>query len=245
VPTPLAPDLASVASVVRARRTARRAAASGADGAFLVTIDGAVSVGKSTTAALLGDLLEVPPEALDVRIVSTDGFLFPNRVLEARGLLMRKGFPESYDHDALDSFVHAARDGATELRVPVYSHETYDVLDDDEVFPPPEVLVLEGLHTGRLAGTGAVDLSVYVDADVDDVERWYVERFVELSASPVGFYASFASWSVDRLEAFARGVWESINEPNVVDHVLPNRDRVDVVITKGPDHAVTAVTLRD
>jgi type I pantothenate kinase len=209
----------------------------------LVTIDGAVSVGKSTTAALLAQLLELPPDALDVRVASTDGFLLPNRVLDARGLAMRKGFPESYDHDALDSFVRAARAGAPELRMPVYSHEIYDVLDETEVFAPPQVLVLEGLHTSRL--TGSVDLTVFVDAAEHDVERWYVERFVELSSAGTGFYAPFAAWPEARLVGFARSVWASINGPNLVENILPNRDRADVVIAKGPDHAVTAVTLRD
>jgi type I pantothenate kinase len=129
--------------------------------------------------------------------------------------------------------------------VPVYSHETYDVLDEHHVFAPPQVLVLEGLHTARLAGTGTVDLTMYVDADAADIERWFVERFLELTESPTGFYAAFAGWPGDSLEEFARGVWETINGPNLTENILPNRERVDLVITKGPDHAVTAVTLRD
>jgi type I pantothenate kinase len=245
VTTVLPPEMASVATVVRDRRGERAPADASHDGAFLVTIDGAVAVGKSTTAALLAELLELPPDVLAVRIVSTDGFLLPNRVLDARGLSMRKGFPESYDHDALEAFVRAVQAGDAELRVPMYSHETYDVLDEHEVFAPPRVLVLEGLHTTRLAGTGAVDLTIYVDADADDIERWYVERFLELTESPEGFYTAFAGWDGDSLEEFARGVWATINGPNLVEHILPNRERVDVVVTKGPDHAVTAVTLRD
>jgi type I pantothenate kinase len=137
------------------------------------------------------------------------------------------------------------RAGDPELRVPVYSHETYDVLDEPDAFARPQVLVLEGLHTARLAGTGSVDLTTYVDADVDDVARWYVERFLELTASPVGFYTAFAGWSLDRREDLARSTWAAINAPNLVENILPNRVLVDVVITKGPDHAVTAVTLRD
>ena len=241
MPTPLAPDLASVASVVRARRTARRAAASCADGAFLVTIDGAVSVGKSTTAALLGDLLEVPPEALDVRIVSTDGFLFPNRVLEARGLLMRKGFPESYDHDALDSFVHSARDGATELRVPVYSHETYDVLDEHDVLGPDDVVILEGLHLVALSD--AIDFSVYIDADEADIEKWFVERFFHLRTSNA-FYRQFAGLSDDAAAAFARDVWSSINGVNLRENILPSRDHADAVLEKDHDHTVRRLVVK-
>jgi len=244
----LAPDLSSVSELVRARRAAaiREAAladGAGPSGAYIVTIDGAVSVGKSTTAALLAHQLGGRPDPLDVRVVSSDGFLYPNAVLDARGLATRKGFPETYDDAALDAFVRAARTGVAELRAPRYSHETYDVLDDLDVFAAPQVLVVEGLHTARLAEL--VDLAVYVDADIDDVERWFVERFVELSAAPTGFYAAFAGWSRPRLEAFAHEVWASTNGPNLVDHILPNRDRVDVVVTKGPDHTVAAVTLRD
>ena len=244
----LVPDLSSVSELVRRRRDAALRQGALEDcteqlGAYIVTIDGAVSVGKSTTAALLADELGGPPDSLDVRVVSSDGFLYPNRVLDARGLTTRKGFPETYDDAALDAFVHAARAGAAELSAPRYSHETYDVLDDLDVFAAPQVLVLEGLHTARLAGL--VDLAVYVDADVDDVERWFVERFVELSATPTGFYTAFAGWPRPRLEAFAHEVWASTNGPNLVDHILPNRDRVDVVVTKGADHRIAAVTLRD
>jgi len=239
----LVPDLSSVSELVRARRATAIPNAADVSGAYIVTIDGAVSVGKSTTAALLSDQLGGPPDALDVRVVSSDGFLYPNAVLDARGLATRKGFPETYDDAALDAFVRAARNGVAELRAPRYSHETYDVLDDLDVFAAPQVLVLEGLHTARL--TDLVDLAVYVDADVDDVERWFVQRFVELSATPTGFYVAFAGWPRSRLEAFAHEVWASTNGPNLVDHILPNRDRVDVVVTKGADHTIAAVTLRD
>ena len=191
------PSLATLTDLVRTRR----AAALGG-GAFVVTIDGAVSVGKSTTAALIAEVLGTPPDPLAVRVVSTDGFLLPNRVLEARGLFMRKGFPESYDHDAIEAFVDSVRAGAPEVHVPVYSHETYDVLDVPEVFAAPEVLVLEGLHTARLAGR--VDLCVYVDADESDILRWYTERFVELAEAGAGFYAQFTSMPEPALVAFAR-----------------------------------------
>lgn len=233
----VAPELSSVAGVVRTRRARVE------PGAALVAIDGAVSVGKSTTAALLAELLEVPPDALDVRVVSTDGFLYPNRVLDAHGLTMRKGFPESYDHDALASFVTTVRAGAPELRVPVYSHETYDVLGEPQIFPSPQVLVLEGVHTMLLADT--VDLAVYVDATEADIERWYVERFVELAANGTGFYARFSSWPEPQLVDFAHDVWDQINGPNLHEFILPGRERADVVITKGPDHGVVDVTLRE
>ena len=212
-------------------------------GATLVVIDGAVSVGKSTTAAMLADLLDVPPDALDVRVVSTDGFLYPNQILDTRGLTMRKGFPESYDHDALAALVASVRAGAPELRVPIYSHETYDVLDERQVFACPQVLVLEGVHTMLLADT--VDLTVYVDAAEADIQRWYAERFVELAARGAGFYAQFSLWPESQVLDFAHGVWDSINGPNLHEFILPGRDRADVVVTKGPDHGVVDVTLRE
>jgi type I pantothenate kinase len=237
VPSSVAPELSSVADIVRARRARLER------DALLVVIDGAVSVGKSTTAAMLADLLDGPPDPLEVRVVSTDGFLFPNRILDARGLTMRKGFPESYDHDALAALVTTVRAGGPELGVPVYSHETYDVLDELQVFACPQVLVLEGVHTMLLADT--VDLTVYVDAAEADIQRWFAERFVELAAAGTGFYAQFSSWPEAQLLDFARGVWDSINGPNLHEFILPGRDRADVVVTKGPDHGLVAVTLRD
>ena len=233
------PSLAAVTDLVRVRRGALAAR----DGSCVVAIDGAVSVGKSTTADLIAGMLRAPSDPLTVRVVSTDGFLYPNRVLEARGLVMRKGFPESYDHDALEALVASVRSGAPELRVPVYSHETYDVLDEPEVFATPDVLVIEGLHTMRLAGR--VDLSVYVDADEVDIERWYTERFVELVEAGAGFYAQFSSMPEPQIVAFAHEVWSEINAPNLHEFILPNRERAEVVVEKGPDHAVVAVILRD
>jgi type I pantothenate kinase len=232
------PTLVPLADLVRTRHASQKHT-----GAFVVAIDGAVSVGKSTTAELLAAMLAGPPAPLGVHVVSTDGFIFPNRVLAAHGLSMRKGFPESYDHDALEAFVASVRDGAAELRVPVYSHEVYDVVAQPEVFPVPDVLVIEGLHTMRLADI--VDLSVYVDAAESDIVRWYTARFVELTVAGKGFYAQFSSLPSDAVVEIAHEVWRDINAPNLHDYILPNRDLADVVLTKGPDHAVTAVSLRD
>jgi type I pantothenate kinase len=239
VPARPDPELVALVEVVRERR-ARPAAGAGA---FVIAIDGSVSVGKSTTAAFLAELLHAPPEALGVQVVSTDGFLFPNRILAERGLVMRKGFPESYDLAALVAFVDSVRTGAPELQVPVYSHEVYDVLDERVVFATPEVLVLEGLHTLRLAP--AVDLSVYVDAAEADIERWYTERFLELTESGSGFYAQFRSMSRAAQAEFAREVWETINGPNLHEYILPTKPLADAVVEKGPDHAVRRVTLRE
>ena len=238
VPASPAPSLGTLVDLVRARHAAQTHV-----GAYVIALDGAVSVGKSTTAALLAGMLAGPPGPLAAHVVSTDGFIFPNHELAARGLMMRKGFPESYDHDALEAFVASVRNGAAELHAPAYSHEVYDILPQPESFPVPDVLVIEGLHTMRLASI--VDLSIYVDAAEDDIVRWYTERFVELSQASSGFYAQFSSLSPDAVGEIAHEVWREINAPNLHEHILPNRDLADVVLCKGPDHEVTAVTLRD
>jgi type I pantothenate kinase len=237
---PADPDgtLTPLTGLIRARRTS-----GGRRGATVVAVDGAVAVGKSTISDTIAATLGLPPDALSVKVVSSDGFIFPNRVLEARGLAMHKGFPDSYDHDALEAFVVSVRSGARELRVPVYSHETYDVLDAPDVFDAPDVLVLEGLHTTRLASL--VDVSVYVDADEADIERWYTERFLQLTEAGTGFYAQFSSMSPEALVAFADQVWSEINAPNLHQHILPNRELAEVVVRKGPDHRVVDVSMRD
>ena len=240
VPELPADPLTSLADLVRARRDAHPSA----DHSFVVTIDGAVSVGKSTTASMLASLLAAPPDALVVHTASTDGYLYANAVLAARGLTMHKGFPDSYDREALLALLQSVRAGAPELHVRVYSHETYDVLEEPEVFARPQVLVLEGLHTTTFLH-GVADLTVYVDADESDIERWYVERFVALVQDATdGFYARFRGWGDDDLTAFAGEVWDSINAPNLRENILPGRARADVVLTKGPDHAVTDLRLQ-
>jgi len=238
VPAPPEPSLGTLVDLVRARHAAQTHV-----GAYVIALDGAVSVGKSTTAALLAGLLADPPGALVTHVVSTDGFILPNRELAARGLMMRKGFPESYDHGALQAFVASVRDGTPELHVPVYSHEVYDILPQPETFAVPDVLMIEGLHTMRLAGI--VDLAVYVDADESDVVRWYTDRFVELAQAGEGFYAQFSSLPSEAIEDVAHEVWRAINAPNLHEHILPNRELADVVLCKGPDHRITAVTVRD
>jgi type I pantothenate kinase len=231
-------SLAPLTDLIRVRRASETRR-----GATVVAIDGAVAVGKSTISETIASTLGRPPDPLSVRVVSTDGFIFPNRVLEARGLLMHKGFPDSYDHDALEAFVVSVRSGARELRVPVYSHEIYDVLDAPDVIDAPDVLVLEGLHATRLASL--VDVSVYVDADEVDIERWYTERFLRLTEARSGFYAQFSSMPHDGLVAFAEQVWGDINAPNLHRFILPNRELAQVVVRKGPDHRVVDVTVRD
>jgi type I pantothenate kinase len=202
---------------------------------YVVAITGSVAVGKSTTAEQLRDALGSPPDASIGEIVSSDGFLYPNRVLDERGLSMRKGFPESYDRASLLAFLAALKAGQADLEVPVYSHEEYDVMAARRRLARSDVVLLEGLHLVHLSE--AIDFVLYIDADEHDIVRWFVERFVALRSSHA-FYQQFASLSDAEATAFAEQVWDSINGINLHEYILPTREEADAVLEKGPDHAV-------
>ncbi len=223
---------------------------------FVVGIAGSVAVGKSTTARVLRELLARWPEHRAVDLVPTDGFLLPNAELERRGILHRKGFPESYDQRALLRFVADVKAGRPEVRAPVYSHLAYDVLPGEHVVVHrPDVLLLEGLNVlqpPRAGSTVAVsdyfDAGVYVDAAVEDIERWYVERFLTLRgtafADPSSYFHRYAQLDDAAAAATARRIWRETNAPNLSENILPTRGRAGVVLHKGPDHAVQGVRLR-
>jgi type I pantothenate kinase len=227
---------------------------------FVIGIAGSVAVGKSTTARLLQQLLASWPDTPHVELVTTDGFLLPNAELERRGLLHRKGFPESYDRRALLRFMAEVKAGREEVLAPVYSHLTYDIVPDDHVLVrQPDVLLVEGLNVlqpprfdgqGRsgLAVSDFFDFSVYVDAKVEDVRRWYVDRFLRLRrtafADPSSYFHRYASLSDGEAVATAERIWREINEVNLIENVLPTRGRATLVLTKGADHAVSRVRLR-
>ena len=221
---------------------ARRARARARPGfTTLVAVTGAVAVGKSTLCEQLVAAFDADGAA--AAVVSTDGFLYPYAELEARGLMMRKGFPESYDVPALHAFVAAARDGAPDLSAPIYSHETYDILPDQrEKVGRVDVLVIEGVNA-LSATAGLVDLAVYVHADEAVIEGWYRERFHRLcaEATPGSFYAQFAGLDAAQIDAVAQHVWDSINLVNLRDYIEPSRVYADVIVEKLPDHRVGAV----
>jgi len=227
---------------------AARAATRLHGGAFLVWISGSVAVGKSTAARALATLLEAHDHlgagTGSVARVPTDGFLFPNRELLARGVMERKGFPESFDTPRLQAFLDALHAGEPEVRAPVYSHELYDVTDEELVVRDAEIVVLEGLPVVEQP----IDLALYLDADEADIESWYIERFLALRSEAVeddqSFFRMFAGMDQTDAEVIAREVWRSINLVNLREHILPARERANVVFEKGPDHAVRRVHLR-
>ena len=227
---------------------------------YVIGIAGSVAVGKSTTARVLRELLARWPETPRVELVTTDGFLLPNAELERRGLLERKGFPESYDRRALLRFVAAVKAGRSEVRAPVYSHLTYDIVPDAHVVVRrPDVLVVEGLNVLQparattvggtsLAVSDFFDFSIYVDARTDDVRQWYVDRFLSLRETafsrPESYFHRYAALSDADAVARAERIWDSINAPNLEQNILPTRGRATLVLRKGSDHAVERVRLR-
>ncbi|MCG2621681.1 type I pantothenate kinase [Arthrobacter sp. I2-34] len=227
---------------------------------FVIGVAGSVAVGKSTTARVLQEMLRRWPGTPNVELVTTDGFLYPNAELIRRGLMERKGFPESYNRRALLRFVSEVKSGAEEVRAPWYSHLTYDIVPDREVVVRrPDVLIVEGLNVlqaarpqldGRssLAVSDFFDFSVYVDAKTSYIEEWYVRRFQKLRSSafadPESYFHRYASLTDDEARTTALDIWKRINEPNLRENVLPTRGRAQLVLTKDADHSIRRMLLR-
>ena len=227
---------------------------------FVIGVAGSVAVGKSTTARILRELLARWPGTPRVELLTTDGFLYPNSELERRGLLQRKGFPESYDRRGLLRFVAEVKAGKDEVSAPVYSHLTYDIVPGERiVVRRPDVLIVEGLNVlqaprmladGRtgLAVSDFFDFSVYVDARREDIKGWYVERFLRLRetafADPHSYFHRYAALTDEQARETAQDIWGSINEPNLIDNVLTTRGRATLVLSKGEDHSVRRIRLR-
>ncbi len=222
---------------------------------YVIGVAGSVAVGKSTFARILQALLARWPDHPKVDLVTTDGFLHPNKVLAERSIMNRKGFPESYDTKRLLAFLRDVKSGAAEVHAPVYSHVVYDVVDGEQVpVRQPDILILEGLNVLQV-GTESTefvsdyfDFSIYVDADEHDIRHWYVERFRTLRSTvfhdPRSFFRVYAHLTDDEATATAMGIWEEINGRNLRDNIAPTRDRASLVLRKSADHRVDHVQLR-
>lgn len=227
---------------------------------FIIGVAGSVAVGKSTTARLLRELIARWDWEPKVELITTDGFLYPNEVLTRRNLMARKGFPESYDRRALLRFMADVKSGAQEVRAPVYSHITYDIVPGEEqVVHRPDVLIVEGLNvlapprtradgTAGLSVSDFFDFSVYVDARTSWIRSWYIDRFMGLRsgafADPRSYFHRYSSLSDAEAQATAESIWDSINGPNLEQNVRPTRGRARLVLTKNAQHEVTRVLLR-
>ncbi len=228
---------------------------------YVIGMAGSVAVGKSTTARILRALLARWPHHPTVDLVTTDGFLYPNRVLEARGLMHRKGFPESYDLRHLIRFVSDVKAGVPRVRAPVYSHLTYDVVPGEyQVVDTPDIVIIEGLNvlqTGDVAAGGPqgrvfvsdfFDFTIYVHAEVAHVRQWYIERFLTLRhtafSDPASYFHRYAALSDAEARERSAAIWQEINEPNLLQNILPTRERAHLILEKGADHCVQGVKLR-
>jgi type I pantothenate kinase len=222
---------------------------------YIIGVAGSVSIGKSTFARVLRLILSRWPDHPRVELVTTDGFLHPNRVLEERGLMRRKGFPESYDLRRMVQFLAAVKAGESRIEAPVYSHLTYDIVPDQwQTVQQPDVLIFEGLNvlqTGGLSPTVVsdfFDFSIYLDADRDDIEAWYIQRFLNLQKTafqkPTSYFHHYKDLPDAEARKVASGIWHDINLPNLIDNIQPTRTRADVVLHKAADHSVDQVWLR-
>ena len=226
---------------------------------YVVAIAGSVAVGKSTTARLLRALLSRWPETPRVDLVTTDGFLYPNAALEARGLAARKGFPESYDVRRMIQFLSDIR-SAGRAAAPVYSHHVYDVVPGElQQVAAPDILIFEGLNVLQIgAGPDGArapftasdffDLSIYIDADPGDIAHWFEERFMFLRATaftdPEAFFHSLAMMPEAEARGVARRIWRDVNARNLAENILPSRPRADVIVRKARDHHTDSLWLR-
>lgn len=222
---------------------------------FVIGMAGSVSAGKSTTARILQALLSRWSDHRKVALVTTDGFLLPNKELESKGLMARKGFPESYDQRAVLNFLSNVKSGEEDITAPVYSHLVYDIVPDEVIqINSPDIIIFEGLNVLQRNDLSAVnvsdffDFSIYVDADEDDLESWYVSRFLKLKETafqkPDSYFHHFASLSDQEALKMGKEIWRTINLVNLHENIQPTRERADLILYKGEGHATEKVFLR-
>jgi type I pantothenate kinase len=226
---------------------------------YVIGVAGSVAVGKSTFARILQALLARWPDHPKVDLVTTDGFLHPNRVLDERGIMNRKGFPESYDTRRLLQFLREVKSGAAEVTAPVYSHVVYDIVEGEHItVRQPDILILEGLNVLQVGGAGDswnpefvsdyFDFSIYIDADEQVIEEFYVQRFLTLCdtvfQNPDSFFQHYAHLSRPEATEMARFIWNEINGRNLRENIAPTKGRASLLLHKGADHRVTNVALR-
>lgn len=226
---------------------------------FVVAIAGSVAVGKSTVARLVAELLRRTLPRPKVQLITTDGFLYPNAVLRERGLLERKGFPESYDSRALMQFVIDVKSGLPRVEAPIYSHVIYDVVPQKTIVESPDILVIEGLNVLQparrrsddapaLAVSDFIDFSVYVDAEEEHVRQWYISRFLKLRDSafqdPNSYFVQYAKLSDEEAVALANDLWDTINGPNFRDNIAPTAQRASAILRKSANHEIETVRIR-
>lgn len=226
---------------------------------YVIGIAGSVAVGKSTTARILKALLTRWPDHPKVALVTTDGFLYPNAELESRGIMHKKGFPQSYDMRKLVEFVADVKSGKDCVTAPVYSHLVYDITSDEQKVEKPDILILEGLNVlqsgmdyphdpHHVFISDFLDFSIYVDAEPDLLKHWYIERFMKFRRGafldPQAYFHHYTRLSIEEATQKAATIWNDINGKNLLENILPTRERASLVLEKGPNHSVQRVRVR-
>ncbi len=226
---------------------------------YIIGIAGSVAVGKSTVARVLRSLLARWPEHPKVDLVSTDGFLLPTATLEERGIMHRKGFPESFDRPGLLQFLSDVKSGKRNLKAPVYSHLQYDIVPDEYIeVDQPDILIVEGLNVLQTRGaklgeqnvfvSDYFDFTMYVDAKSENIRQWYVDRFLSLRSTvfnqPGAYFSHYALLNTEEATATANTIWDTINDVNLVENILPTKNRAKLILHKGADHAIEGVQMR-
>ncbi|SDQ20653.1 type I pantothenate kinase [Carnobacterium viridans] len=222
---------------------------------YIIGIAGSVAVGKSTTARLLQMMLSRVYKDKSVEMITTDGFLYPNKILSEKGIMNRKGFPESYDMQQLISFLREVKNGKSSVVSPVYSHESYDIVEGEEhVLEQPDILIVEGINVLQLPANQQIyisdffDFSIFVDAEAELIEKWYLERFGLLLGTafkkPGNYYYSYAQGNREEAFEMARGVWKTVNLKNLKEYISPTKNRAELIIHKTDHHYIDQLLLK-